>query len=618
MLDFFRHRAASWGIKIILGLIIVAFAFWGTGRIRSGREQVVAEVGKEAISLMEFDRAFRRALEGLERMTGRPLEAQQVKELGVAQRVLSNLVNTRLLLREARQWGLRPWPGEVRETILRSPLFERDGRFDRDLYFAFLRQRGMTPADFEAELAHELMVGKVQRAILSGVHFDEEEARRILSVLAEGLVFEAVRVPVGAFKGEVEASDEELLRYYTDHQEEFRVPERVTFAYAVCDPHGVLEEVSLDPREVERYYEENPQEFTLPERVRLAHIFVKEREKAQEAMERLGAGEDFAKVASDLSEDPLSKEKGGDLGYLPLSDLREEFSRALSEMKVGEYRLFETEEGFHILKLLGKRPEEVIPFEKVKAELAERVRFQKAQDLCAMKMADLAYRAKKGGGLKASAEEMGMEVKVAGPVAASEEIKGLGPRPRVIEAAFSLPQGEVSQVIEDGGEFFVVEPLERIPSRIPSFDEVKEEVRRKVLEEKARERAREVARMILEAWREGKEPKEIYARYNLKEESVGPLSRIEAAYYWSKDMALLSPSDPIPPEPLEIQGGFVALKLKEVQGAGEVPAEEFAEGLEKAWQSHLLSSLLNAMAEREGVKVNPKLLGPYGFRAEGE
>lgn len=615
MLEFFRKKAASWGVKIIMGLIILAFAFWGTGRIRSGREQTVAEVGKEAISLSEFDKAFKRTLEGLEKISGRPLEAKQLREMGVAQTVLSDLINSRLLLTEAQSWGLKPSPQEVRETIMASPLFQRGGRFERDLYFAFLRQKGMIPAEFEEELARELVATKVQRAIISAAYVSQEEARRILSGLSQGLVFEAVRVPAEVFVREGTATEEELFHYYSNHQEEFRVPEKVTFAFVQCSPQGVLKEVSLDPREVEQYYKQNPQEFTLPERVRVGHIFVREREKAEEAMERLRRGEEFSKVAFELSEEPLGKQRGGDLGYLPLSDLKEEFSQALSGMKVGEFKLVEAQNGFHIVKLLDRKPEQLLPFDQVKEELAQRVRLRKAQDLCAMKMADLAYQAKKRGGIKAAAQGLGMEVKALGPVSAQEGMKG-GLSPRLLEAAFSLAKGEVSQVIEEGGEFFVLEPLEKTPSRVPSFDEVKEEVRKRVLAEKASQRAKEVAHEIQRAWREGRDPGEILKEYGLRVETIGPLSRIEAAFYWSREIALLGPSDPIPPNPLEIRGGFLALRLKEVREADGIPVEQFREQLESKWQAQLLSGWLNTMAERKGVRVNPKVLQPYGYKGE--
>ncbi|RLA85633.1 MAG: hypothetical protein DRG31_02445, partial [Deltaproteobacteria bacterium] len=339
MLKYFRKRAASWGIKIIMGLIILAFALWGTGRIGSKRETVVAEVGRYAISIGEFDRAFRQTLEGLQRMVGRALEMEEVRKLGVAGSVLSNLINGHLLYLEAQRWGIRGSSQELRNAILNSPLFQRGGRFDRDLYLSFLRQHGLSPSEFEEKLSRELLRSRVERALKVGPFFGREEAKEILSKISERLTFEAIHVRAETLKGEIEVQEEELIQYLSEHQEEFRIPERVKIAYVRCLPQEVLKEVSVDPREAEHYYRRHPEEFSLPERVRLGHIFLKDKERAQEVMGKLQKGEDFSSLAKRFSEDPLTKRRGGDLGYIPLGDLAEDLSEVISRMEKGEVKL---------------------------------------------------------------------------------------------------------------------------------------------------------------------------------------------------------------------------------------------------------------------------------------
>ena len=210
---------------------------------------------------------------------------------------------------------------------------------------------------------------------------------------------------------------------------------------------------------------------------------------------------------------------------------------------------------------------------------------------------------------------MGLEVRVAGPLSRADEIKGVGRCPRLLEVAFSLAPGEISPMVEDGGRFFVLKLLERIPSRIPSLEEVRDEVRRRVVQQKAISRARAIAQEILQHWREGREPTELMKRYGLGKKTVGPISRAEAARYWSKELALLTPSQPVAPIPLEIQGGFSALRLKEAEGGEGLNTEEFGAVLEKIWQRQILTSWLNKRMEEEGVKLNLKLLEPYGFSA---
>jgi len=617
MLDFFRKKATSWTVKIIFGLIILAFAFWGTGRITSKKDIYVAQIGKYGISIYEFDRTLRNALEGLTRLTGRPVKFEEVKNLGIANEVLKSLINSDLLFIEAYKWKLRVSSEELRYVIYNSPIFQRKGSFDRELYLSFLRKEGMTPQQFEERLSKELLISRVQRAIVEIPYFSSSETQGIFSKLSTRLILEGVFVNAEKLKGEITLKEEDLLSYYNEHKEEFKLPEKVKIAFVKCSPEEVLSQVSVDPKEIEKYYREHQEEFTLPERVKLGHIFLSDKKKAEEVFERLKKGEDFASLAKQFSEDPLTKGEGGLIGWVAPNELTQELAQEISGMSPGEIKLYETQRGVHIFKVFEKRPKSVLPFEEVKRALTQKVQVEKARELCAMKMADVAYRAKKEGDLQKYAQKEGLKVYVQGPLSRTDLLQGIGKSPRVLEAAFALSPGEISSPIDEGERVFVVQLIEKIPSKIASFDEVKESLKERVLQLKAMEKAKQVSKEILNLWKEGKDVSQLLNKYGLKMETLKPISRFEAALSLSKEIGLLLPSNPVPSEALELRGGYLAVRLSKVEEAGQLELKEAKEALENFFKGQLLQSFLNKKMEEEKVKFNPKLLQEYGIKLEG-
>jgi len=629
MLRYMRTHAASWGIKVILGLIIVVFVFWGVGRIESKKKTVVAKVGDRYITVGEFDRAYREALQFYRDFLGEALTRKRIKELRIPQEVLSRLIRSSLLLQEAEAWGLRASPEEIRQIIVQYPAFQRQGLFDRDLYFAFLRRRGLDPQDFEEGLRRQILTRRIEAALQGGVLVPEEESRRIFDGLYQEIELEFVLVPPEKVKGTVEGDEEALLRYFSEHQEAFRIPEKVEVLYLRCSPKDVIEEVEVKQQEVEDYYQDHTDAFRQPRRVRVRHIFLrfqqgKEeelRKRAEELLERLKKGEDFASLAKRYSEDPASAKRGGDLGYLTETELDPNFARVVFSLKKGEVGFARTAYGFHVVKVEDVQAERTKPLEEVKDEVLRRVRQQKAEDLCALRMADAAYGAKKRGDLRAFASEKGLQVYRTPPFCRAESIEGLGKRPKLKEVAFGLSEGEISSYVEDGGEFFVLQCLKRYPPRSPSFDEVKEEVRRRFLQEKAEEKARELAKEVLGRWREGKPLGEILRRYGLRLERTGFFPRLQAFIpklgIGSPDLLTLTPSHPFPAEPVETPKGYAAVRLRaERPPSPEVrkaKAEEFQKVLGGLWQREVLTAWYNKRVEEVETELNKELLSRYGI-----
>jgi peptidyl-prolyl cis-trans isomerase C len=147
----------------------------------------------------------------------------------------------------------------------------------------------------------------------------------------------------------------------------------------------VLDKVTITEAKVKAYYKDHQDAFKTPEMIRVRHILIKAapptateeekkavKEKAQKVLERLKNGEDFAKVAAEVSDDPGTKDKGGDLDFFPKGSMIPAFEEAAFALKPGELSgVIETEYGYHIIKMEEKKEAVLEPYDKIKDKVKD-------------------------------------------------------------------------------------------------------------------------------------------------------------------------------------------------------------------------------------------------------
>jgi peptidyl-prolyl cis-trans isomerase C len=151
----------------------------------------------------------------------------------------------------------------------------------------------------------------------------------------------------------------------------------------------VASKIAVSDEEVQKMYEERKEQFNEPEQVQASHILVEvspeatqeekdaARKKIEDVLAQAKAGKDFAELAKEYSSCP-SKEMGGDLGFFARGMMVKPFEDAAFALKEGEISdIVETQFGYHIIKLTGKKAQRTIPFEEAKASLTQGVLEQK-------------------------------------------------------------------------------------------------------------------------------------------------------------------------------------------------------------------------------------------------
>ncbi|HSI11090.1 MAG TPA: peptidylprolyl isomerase [Chthoniobacter sp.] len=168
----------------------------------------------------------------------------------------------------------------------------------------------------------------------------------------------------------------------------------------------VKDKANVTDAEAEDFYKKNPDEFKSPEQVRASHILVRvekdakaevvtEKEKAAQAIaDRVKKGEDFAKLAKELSEDPSAKQNSGDLDFFTKEQMVPEFSKAAFSMKKDEIsNPVRSDFGFHVIKVTDHKDAETVTLEKAKPQLIAFLSRQKKQAEIQKVVADIRSKA---------------------------------------------------------------------------------------------------------------------------------------------------------------------------------------------------------------------------------
>ncbi len=143
----------------------------------------------------------------------------------------------------------------------------------------------------------------------------------------------------------------------------------------------VTKGVKVSDKDAEDYYNTHKTEFATKDQVHVAHILVQKQEEAQKILKDLQGGADFGKLAKQSSIDPGSKDKGGEYPWTDKDKYVPAFGNASWKLEPGQLsQPIKTDYGYHIIKLIGKRPAGQRTFEEVKQEIKDKLLSQKKKE----------------------------------------------------------------------------------------------------------------------------------------------------------------------------------------------------------------------------------------------
>ena len=395
MISVMREYARS--LKIVLLIVVVVFIltsgvlfYWGGGPSGGARANTVAVVNGEEIPFERFRRAQANIIASYERMARQRLTPELAERLGLSQQVVNELVTEAVVIQGAAKEGVLVSDDELRSTIQQIREFQEAGRFSREEYLKVLKQLRLDPGEFETEVRRQLVRRKMETLIKQGVKVSDEEVQQAYRQRHERVRAAWAYADVKPVMAAVQVADADVEPYVKAHQPQFSQPERRKLQYVFVSPKKLA--VTVSDADAEAYYKEHAAEFEEPKRLRVAHVLVRvppvggsdaenaAKAKVEDVIKRAKSGEDFAKLAREISEDKASAVQGGDLGFVGPGELVAPFEQAAFALKKGEISApVRTPFGYHAIRVLDVKEGGKTPLKEVAPKIKETLGAQKSE-----------------------------------------------------------------------------------------------------------------------------------------------------------------------------------------------------------------------------------------------
>ncbi len=495
MLQKMRDNTQSLGFKILVGVIIVVLALFGFGAFNFfvDTDPEVATVGSrditESMVAVETERARNRLLAEL----GENADPSLLDPVRLRGQVVEQLVGNAVMGEAAMELNLAVPKSTVDKTLTSNPSFHVNGKFDKDLYVRLLTQMGYQPANFRERVGEEMAIGQLQTAINETATLPRWQVREVAALLNQRRDVAWLPLTQSTFAAKAEVTEEEIQNHYADNRIDYRTEDTLDLSYVVLSASDLADDpkIEVTDDELQTAYADELKALAQNEQRYASHILLRATDErddaatlkfATELREKAVAGEDFAALAKEHSDDPGSAASGGELGAAGRGVYDPAFEKALFAMQEGDLsEPVKSQFGYHLIRLTQIEKPAEPTFEVKREELTALLRETKAKDLfvdSVRQMDSLAFE--ENTSLEGVAKEFGLKIEsVVGIVKGTSD--GLFANQALKDTAFS------EEVVEKGFNSKAVEYEDnkalvlRVRTRHEPQDRPLEEVRAQVV-----------------------------------------------------------------------------------------------------------------------------------------
>jgi peptidyl-prolyl cis-trans isomerase D len=421
-------------------------------------------------------------------------------------------IRNKAVLWEARRIGLKVTDEEVRNALHQGEwgraLFPGGVYVGDDRYRDLVQQNsGMTVEKFEALVREELLGEKLTAMVIGGVAVSDAEIQKAFEQENTKVKLEYAVLTLADLEKQIKPADSELRAYFDKNKQRYNnaIPEKRRASYVVIDRKQLAQQAKAQttPQDIQDYYTKNKEQFRTAEEIKVRHILIRTplpgpdgkvdqkavdaaKAKAEDVVKQLKGGADFAALAKKYSEDPGSKDKGGDLGWINRgTNFVVEFKNAAFSLQPGQISdPVKSTFGFHIIQVTDKHEAGIKPLDAVKDQIAQQLAAQKAgaaEDTLVKKVETEAKTAN----LDKAAADTHLQAYHSEWFGESDTLPGVGNAPDFMQAAFAAGKGgpPVTVDLPQGKAVLVVTQVQ--PARTPGFEEWRSHVEQDFKQERA-------------------------------------------------------------------------------------------------------------------------------------
>ncbi|EPL9570737.1 peptidylprolyl isomerase [Providencia rettgeri] len=369
MMENLRTKANSPFIKILLGLIMLSFVLTGVmmGGLGGNSANKAAEVNGQPISREQLQQAFQQERQSLQDYLGDKFSevASNEESMNLLRRqALDNLINNELINQYANELNLSASDQQIEQSIFSMPIFQTDGRFDSDKYREILSRYNINADSFAAQIRQDLTRAQLGKAFTGTDFALPSEVKAYAELFMQEREIRTTTLSLADIQAKQTVSEEELKAYYDANQNSFISPEKVQVSYVEMDAAS-MPEATVSDEEVKTYYEQNLKNYTQAEQKQYSMIQVASEKEANDIINEIKAGADFATLAAEKSTDKFSAGNKGLIGWMEAASTPSEIITANLTEKGQLSAPVKAQDSYVVFRLDDIKPESTKPFEDV-------------------------------------------------------------------------------------------------------------------------------------------------------------------------------------------------------------------------------------------------------------
>lgn len=608
---------------VIIGLLIIPFALWGVyNYFEGGGIPEVAEVNGKPIPLQALQQEMSRQQDQLRAMFNGNIpdgfmNAEQLRENAV-----QALIERSLVEQTAEEYNYQISNEQLFAQISSFPAFQKDGKFSPELYERALANQLRSKEGFEYLMRNDMLVQQVARAVPASAFVTDTQLADFNRLNNQTRDIEYFVVSSADQSTQHQPDEAAIQEYYDNNQDLFMSEEKLAINYVVLDPKKVAEEIVVSEDELRDFYAQQSDVYAVPETRKARHILIKlprdasDEEKAKvdakllEIEDKIAEGADFSELAKMYSEDALSVNQGGDLGFLAKQDVDPLFAERLFTLSINEIsEPIRTDLGYQIIQLEVIEEAQVPPFEEMKTQVENEYRARKAETRfveLSEALANASFDAQDN--LQSAAEAINSEVKET-PLFTRQRGTNIADFSVVRDAAFSnevlINQRNSELISLPDGRAVALRLLKHQPATQIELNRVRGQIIAQLKQEAGRQLARELGEQAVVRLTEGESIESIAQSMNATANTIDGLGVADNRA--PRDIREIAFRMSRPSSEAGLQqssGDYVVMQLFAVHEAGAKSNDETARPvLANAYGQREAAAMLKAMQERADIKI---------------
>lgn len=390
-MEAFRRLIKGWLGKVLLVIFLIPFALVGIEGYfsRNGNDSAAIQVNKAKISQTALNIAIENQRKQLlEQVKG---DESLLNQDVIKKSVTNNLIYRALLLDQAQKLGFELSDQQIGQLIRQEPSFQENGKYSDALFQTYLKNSGTSLAQLLNDVREQVAIQQLAGGINDTGLSSKIDIDRLTVMQTEKRNVHVASLPLNSFASDTQITPKQVSDYYAKNKAQLSLPENVDVSYVILDSNTLAPQVQVTEADIQTQYKAMQTKSAGAEERHVQHILIEVNDKtsdtaAKQQIEkiaaRLKAGEDFGKVASEVSQDPGSAANNGDLGFLSKGTFPGTFDDTAFSLPVNQVSApVRSDAGYHLIKVSEIKKDSVASLESLRPQLNAQAQQSKLDEL---------------------------------------------------------------------------------------------------------------------------------------------------------------------------------------------------------------------------------------------